>query len=215
MDLILASQSPRRKALLALTGLDFKVVPAVVDETPLPGESPPDYVIRLAALKARRVREKLNADAVVVAADTTVVDGVQILGKPNTKMDADKILRQLRGRVHQVYTGIAIAVNGNMVSELCGTDVPMRCYSDEELKAYIDSGDPLDKAGAYGIQHTGFHPVENFQGCFANVMGLPLCHLTRALRKIGIDLEPDVPGVCQDNIGYQCPIYSKILREEL
>ncbi len=213
MNIILASQSPRRQKLLSLIGLDFKVVPAEVDESPKSGELPPEYVARLALVKARMVRNSQNANTVVVAADTTVVDGDQILGKPDNPLDAERMLRQLRGRVHQVYTGVAITSNGGIISELCGSDVLMRNFTDEELITYINSGDPFDKAGGYAIQHTSFHPVENFKDCYANVMGLPLCHLTRALQTLRINPKNDVPGSCQEYIGYQCPIYWKVLRE--
>jgi septum formation protein len=211
MKLILASQSPRRRELMSLLGLDFLVVPAVVDETPHPGEPPPDYVTRLAVLKARRVGIPQNADTMVVAADTTVVDGDQILGKPINSLEAEAMLRQLRGRIHQVYTGIAVESNTRSVSDLCGSDVPMRHFTDDELHDYMKTGDPFDKAGGYGIQHAGFHPVENFQGCYANVMGMPLCHLTRSLRKLGLDTNINVPDTCQAYIGYHCPIFGKVL----
>jgi len=215
MNLILASQSPRRQILLSLIGFDFEVLPAVVDETPSPGESPLDYVTRLAILKVGKVQEQYNPNMVVVAADTAVVHGDQILGKPRDFIDAESMLRQLRGSVHQVYTSIAVAINGRIHSDMCGSDVPMRSYSDEELRAYIISGDPFDKAGGYAIQHAGFHPVENFRGCFANVMGLPLCHLTRTFRKLDLVPKTDVPAACQEYIGYQCAIYQKVLREKL
>jgi predicted house-cleaning NTP pyrophosphatase (Maf/HAM1 superfamily) len=91
----------------------------------------------------------------------------------------------------------------------------MRRYLDEDIRSYVASGDPLDKAGAYAIQHAGFHPVDGLLGCFANVMGLPLCHLVRALRKLGIDPDAVVPDACQEYIGYQCPIYCMVLREEI
>jgi septum formation protein len=211
MKLILASQSPRRRELMSLLGLDFLVVPAVVDETPQPGESPSDYVTRLAVLKARRVGIPQNAETVVVAADTAVVDGDQILGKPVNPLEAEVMLRQLRGRVHQVYTGIAVESNARSVSDVCDSDVPMRHFTDDELNNYIKTGDPFDKAGGYGIQHAGFHPVGNFQGCYANVMGMPLCHLTRSLRKLGLDTNINVPAACQAYIGYHCLIFGKIL----
>jgi len=214
MSLILASQSPRRRQLLTLTGLDFRVVPAELDETPIQGESPREYVARLAREKVRWVREHQVGD-LIIAADTTVVYENQILGKPTSPADAEKMLWQLRGRIHQVYTGIALLNNGNLVQEVCGSDVPMRKYSEVEMHAYIETGDPLDKAGAYAIQHTHFHPVENFRGCFANVMGLPLCHLTRALRKFGSNPKTEVPVACQENIHYRCPVFDKILREEI
>jgi septum formation protein len=211
MIFILASNSPRRRQFLALMGLDFQVIPAEVDETPLPGESPPEYVVRLAMEKAGFVQGLRNLNAIIIAADTTVVDGDQILGKPVDEIEAGKMLQQLRGRTHQVFSGVAVAGNGNLITELCSTDVPMRPYSFEEIRAYIASGDPLDKAGGYAIQHPGFHPVGDIHGCYANVMGLPLCHLSRALRKIDIQLEVDVPQACQKTTHYNCPISGTIL----
>lgn len=216
MDLILASNSPRRRMLLALTGWNFVVMPADVDETIVQGESSQEYVIRLAVDKARAVVARTNRRAVIISADTTVVDGDEILGKPIDSADAERMLRQLRGNTHRVFTGLAVlSSDGNLQTELCCTDVPMRFYSDDEMYAYIASGDPLDKAGAYAIQHAGFHPVERLKGCFANVVGFPLCHLLRLLQKMGIEPELDVPGKCQAALEYQCPIYDSILREEL
>ena len=214
MNLILASNSPRRRQLLGLTGLDFSVHPADVDETPLDAEPANVYVQRLAASKARVVGAQATLDSLVIAADTTVVDGNQILGKPVDNEDAARMLRQLRGRTHQVYTAIAVLRNTELMVECCCTDVPMRHYSDAEMQAYIESGDPLDKAGAYAIQHPGFHPVENLQGCYANVVGLPLCHLVRALRKFDIELASGLPSACQSTLGYECPIYEALLQTE-
>jgi MAF protein len=213
MNVILASNSPRRHQLLGLTGLGFIVIPADVDETPLQDESPADYVKRLAAGKAQAVRSQLENDALVIAADTTVVDDGQILGKPIDERDAARMLVQLRGRTHQVYTGLAVIRDGKLIVDVCGTDVPMRQYSDEEMQAYISSGDPLDKAGAYAIQHAGFHPVDELQGCYANVVGLPLCHLLRTLQAMNVILSDDIPQACQETLVYQCPIFEWVLRE--
>ena len=216
MDLILASNSPRRHFLLGLLGLDFEVIPADVDETVIFGESPPDYVLRLAEDKARAVAALLSDAQTIISADTTVVDGDEILGKPRDAADAERMLTQLRGRTHQVYTGLAVLhSDGRLLPELGYTDVPMRDYSDEERSAYIASGDPLDKAGAYAIQHPGFHPVEALEGCYANVVGLPLCHLARSLRKAGQEPKNNVPEQCQAALNYVCPVYDLILREEL
>jgi len=211
MKVILASNSPRRRELLALTGMDFEVVPADVDESPFPGEHPADYVLRLAVEKAGYVHKRQRTDHLVIAADTTVADGDLILGKPANEVEADSMLRQLRGRTHQVFSGIALTLKGEMITECCETDVPLRSYSDDEIQAYFDSGDPLDKAGAYAIQNASFNPVEEFQGCFANVMGLPLCHLVKALRKYAIDLDVDISKACQDALGYTCPVFHLIL----
>ncbi|HXZ74508.1 MAG TPA: nucleoside triphosphate pyrophosphatase, partial [Streptosporangiaceae bacterium] len=160
--LILASNSPRRRELLSLSGWAFSVQPAQVDESPLPGEKPGDYVLRLAQAKAREAAAAGRAGRLVLAADTTVALDGDLLGKPGDAAEAADMLRRLRGRSHQVYTGLAAltAPDGNLVTDLCVTAVPMRNYRDEEIEAYVASGDPLDKAGAYAIQHPGFHPVE-------------------------------------------------------
>jgi septum formation protein len=155
---------------------------------------------------------------VIVAADTAVIDSDrngngEIFGKPMDRDDAAKMLRRLRGHTHQVHTAISIlhSDDRSIVSDICTTDVPMRDYSDEEIMTYVASGDPMDKAGAYAIQHAGFHPVEKLEGCFANVMGLPLCHLARSLMKIGIPPFTDVPKACQSALEYVCPVYVQIL----
>jgi MAF protein len=210
--LILASNSPRRRQLLALTGWTFSVSAADVDETLYENESPTDYVLRLAETKARAV--KADHDQIVVAADTTVVHGGDILGKPAHREEATAMLQRLRGRTHQVYSGIAVfrPRDGLLLKDLCVTDVPMRNYSDEEIRAYVETGDPLDKAGSYGIQHPGFQPVASLQGCFASVMGLPVCHLIRLMRQM-MDLQPntDFFSGCETLLEYQCPISNEIL----
>jgi septum formation protein len=209
--LTLASNSPRRSELLALLRLPFEVVPADIAEVPAPGEPPVDYVLRLARHKATAIAE--DQPGLVIAADTTVVDGGELLEKPADPADARRMLLQLRGRVHQVYTGIAIldADSGRSYDAVCCTQVPMRHYSDAEIDAYIDTGDPLDKAGAYGIQHAGFHPVEGLRGCFASVMGLPLCHLLVGLRTFDADIPSGLPDRCQAHLNYDCPAYQAIL----
>ena len=211
--LVLASNSPRRKQLLDLGGWPFRVQPAEIDERPRPGEAPDNYVLRLAESKARAIAPHVEPGAVVIAADTTVADGMLILGKPLDAHQAEEMLTQLRGRTHRVYTAIAVlrAPAGSPLTDLGVTDVPMREYTDEEIFAYVASGDPLDKAGAYAIQHAGFHPVENLTGCFANVMGLPLCHLVRTLRKLGVSPQTSVPQACQDMFSYACPVHAQIL----
>jgi len=194
----------------------FSVFVSDVDESLKPGEAPADYVQRLAEAKARAAVANARAEHVIVAADTAVVDGSVILGKPRDMADAVEMLRNLRGHAHRVYTGLSILdmKNGQSVTEVCVTDVPMRNYSDDEISAYVLTGDPLDKAGAYAIQHPRFQPVENMRGCFASVMGLPLCHLTRALRKLGVTPNTDIPGNCQTYLQYQCPVSRPILRGE-
>jgi len=212
-SLILASNSPRRRQLLALGGWTFKILVADVDESQLPGEKPGDYVQRLAALKARKSAEKAGNTAVIVAADTAVVDENEILGKPADESDAVRMLKRLRGHTHQVYTGLALLRTSDNYArtDLTVTDVPMRDYSDEEIDAYVQTGDPLDKAGAYAIQHPHFQPVENLEGCFASVMGLPLCRLTFLLEQFDIDIESSVGVRCQAELQYACSVSNAVL----
>lgn len=215
--LVLASTSPRRKELLSLLGLQFEVIVADINEDVLPGEAPTDYVVRLARGKAQAVAERLgDAAALVVAADTTVVYQGEIIGKPVDAADAERILRSLRGRTHQVYSGLCLldTATGRQATDLALSQVPMRNYSDSEMSAYIASGQPLDKAGAYGIQNSSFHPVEAFGGCFANVAGLPLCHLLRNWRRWGLPVAVDLPAACQQHLNYDCPVSHSILQWE-
>ncbi|MBN1148778.1 MAG: Maf family protein [Anaerolineales bacterium] len=224
----MASNSPRRKQLLSLGGWEFTILAPLVDESVRPGESPGEYVLRLAESKARAASSALDLPALhevlIVAADTAVVDAqataarsgdgssqisaaqAEILGKPIDAADAGRMLRRLRGRTHQVYTAVAVLRpwSGAMSSEVVITDVPMRNYSDEEMLAYIESGDPLDKAGAYAIQHAGFRPVKNLTGCYANVMGLPVCRLARLLQEFGAPPPSDISQACQSALGYAC-----------
>jgi MAF protein len=221
-SLILASASPRRRELLALTGLPFDARAAGIDETPQTGETPVEYVGRVAREKAQAITNyqlpianNINSNwELVIAADTEVVIDGEILGKPRSAEEATAMLVKLRGRTHEVISAIAVVDvrSGELHEELCRSEVPMRNYSDAELAEYVATGDPLDKAGAYAIQHNGFRPVENFAHCYASVMGLPLCHLTRALRRFGVEPETtDVPAACQQFNNYQCLVYREIL----
>ncbi len=216
----LASNSPRRKELLSLIGLEYTLLPVQVDETPLRSERGIDYVQRIARAKAVTSASQAGMYGVVIAADTAVVDPLtkqapEIMGKPADQDEAREMLKRLRGHVHQVLTAIFIlrTQDGKILSDLCATDVPMREYSDGEIETYVASGDPLDKAGAYAIQHRGFHPVAELDGCFANVMGLPLCHLARNLLKFGLSPSKDVPTACLAGLRYYCPIFASILKD--
>lgn len=213
--LLLASNSPRRKQLLALGNWNFNIVVSDVDESQLADETPKDYVLRLAQAKALAVVEKAHPENIIIGSDTAVVDGNEILGKPKDETDAVRMLKQLRGHTHQVFTGVAVyRVDGeSMLTELCVTDVPMRNYSDDEIQAYVKTGDPLDKAGAYAIQHPDFQPVESMSGCYASVMGLPMCHVLRTLKKLDVYAMADVPLGCQSLLNYQCPVSNEILRD--
>jgi MAF protein len=213
--LVLASNSPRRRQLLSLTGWRFIVSAADVDESQAPNESPAEYVLRLAETKARAV--EANAGQIILAADTTVVDAGEVLGKPADQAEATAILKRLRGHTHQVYTGIALhrPSDGLLLKDLCITDVPMRDYSDAEIDAYVQTGDPLDKAGAYAIQHPHFQPVASLSGCFASVMGLPVCHVIRLMRMIDLQPQTDFFLSCETLLEYQCPVSNAIMSGEM
>jgi MAF protein len=210
---VLASNSPRRRELLSLLGIPFTVHAVAVDESPLPDEEPAQYVLRLARQKATHAAAQLTGECLVLAADTTVALTNQageweILGKPQHAQEAEQMLRRLRARTHFVFTGIALyhSKTAQLWSDVCASEVPLRNFSDEEMHAYIASGDPFDKAGAYAIQHRGFHPVERFSGCFANVMGLPLCHLTRLLAQAGIGIDAHLVPACAPSFGITCAL---------
>lgn len=215
-NLLLASSSPRRRQLLSLAGWAFTIATVEVDETPFPAEQPQPYTLRLAEAKARAVLSLAAAGTFILAADTTVADGEVLLGKPAGADEARQMLQRLHGRTHQVYTAIALLdpASGRLLTDLCCTQVPMREYSDDEMEAYIASGDPLDKAGAYAIQNSDFHPVTGFRGCFASVMGLPLCHLNRLLARFNVAPHQDAAQACQTSLHYECPIYPAVLRGE-
>lgn len=212
--LLLASQSPRRHELLALLGLPFEVTPADVVEAPGDDKSAADLVARLSQAKARAVQPDASGDEIVIACDTIVALGGEILGKPRDAARATSMLRALRGRAHTVYSAITLLDRaGRSVTDLAETGVTMRPYSEAEIADYVASGDPLDKAGAYAIQHDGFDPVGALDGCYASVMGLPLCHLTRCLRGWEIEAALDVPMACQAHTGHHCPVHVGILGE--
>lgn len=215
-NLVLASNSPRRKQLLALGNWNFTTIVSDVDESQLAGESPTEYVLRLAKAKAQAVAGKVDPESIIIGSDTSVIFNETIFGKPVDEADAERMLQQLRGQTHQVFTGVAFyrVSDGKILTELCITDVPMRAYSNEEIAAYIQTGDPMDKAGAYAIQHPKFQPVAAMHGCFAGVMGLPMCHVVRALRQLDIQPPADVPSACQNLLNYQCHVSSKILQGE-
>lgn len=204
-NLVLASNSPRRRQILALAGLTFTVRPVAIDESPLPGEQPMPYVLRLAQSKARAAREQVDADAVILTADTTVAVDGDILGKPANALQARAMLDQLRGRDHWVYTAVGVSSAQDLRTDLCGTQVWMRPYTPAEVEDYIASGDPFDKAGGYAIQHAGFHPVTRTVGCYAGVVGLPLCHVVPLLAAFGVALDPTVTAGCAAHLAENTP----------
>lgn len=185
--IILASNSPRRRDLLRQIGLEFASDPADVDESVLPDETPEGYAIRVAREKALTAARR-NRAGVVIAADTIVVLDGAILGKPRDAEDAERMLRMLSGKVHRVITGLAVmdAASGRVLERAANTAVRFRNLGDREIRGYVGSGEPLDKAGAYGIQEKGALLVESIEGCYFNVVGLPLTLLVEMLAEFGI-----------------------------
>jgi septum formation protein len=206
MKFILASSSPRRRELLGSLGIPFTVIKPDIDETQHPNEPPLVYVARLSQEKAAAVATQLDVSdksdsELILAADTVVILGADtlgvnehgdILGKPVDADDARDMLRRLRGRTHQVCTALTLClVRGQnrppleYLTQVSRTNVTMRDYIDAEIDAYIETGDPFDKAGSYAIQHPVFRPVAKIDGCYTNVVGLPLCTLKNMLAEIG------------------------------
>lgn len=189
MRFILASASPRRRELLEMLGVAGLVIrPAVGEERADYSLSPPELVKVLAAAKAREAAVGASADDVVIAADTIVVFGGRVYGKPHSPDEAAEMLRTLSGRTHEVYTGVCVIRNN---VELCRADcsaVTFRVLSEREIQHYIASGEPMDKAGSYGAQGKGALFVERIDGDFFNVMGLPLCLLGEMLKEQGVEL---------------------------
>ena len=180
--LILASASPRRRELLAQAGYTFEVHPAHINEDLHAGEDPIDYVVRLAREKAEAVyAQTADTDAVTLGADTTVTLDGHILAKPEDAADAARMLRLLSGRTHRVITGVAIAssIGVEVAAEVTG--VQFLTLSDEEIAAYIETGEPMDKAGAYGIQGYAAKWIPRIEGCYFNVVGLPLAMVSTML----------------------------------
>jgi MAF protein len=226
---VLASTSPRRRELLEILGIPFVVVSpgsaserGEINETPLSNESPADLVQRLSLAKALAVVNNLPQlfpllgedelfHSVVIAADTVVALEDKILGKPNTPTEATQMLKLLRRQPHHVYSGLTVASPAlshqpktqNSITYLHQSKVWMRPYTDAEMTAYVSSGSPLDKAGAYGIQDQPFAPVERLEGCFASVMGLPLAKLATAFEEINISL-PEISRGCTRFTGSVC-----------
>jgi septum formation protein len=182
MGLVLASSSPRRRELLAQAGFAFEIHPAAIPEDPLPAEDPVAYVVRLAREKAEAVFAALSGaqsgSLVVVGADTTVTLDGQILGKPADRADAARMLRLLSGRTHRVITGVAVATAAGAEVAAEVTGVRFLTLSEEEIEEYIATGEPMDKAGAYAIQGRAARWIPRIEGCYFNVVGLPLALLT-------------------------------------
>ncbi|MFQ5809186.1 MAG: Maf family protein [Armatimonadota bacterium] len=216
--IVLASASPRRRMLLEQIGLPFEVIPSQSPEMAQAHERPADHVRRAAALKASSVAPRVEPEAVLIGADTIVCLDGSILGKPSSRGEAREMLHRLSGHTHTVYTGLAVGRAGSVVDAPVGPDewhqlgldtgleatrVKFRQLSDAEIGAYVDTGEPLDKAGAYGIQGRGALLVQEIRGCYFNVVGLPLVRLAGMLGRLGIHpLELQDPGaVCTRQTG--------------
>lgn len=210
--LILASASPRRRQFLQELGLPFTILTADMDESRLAQESPVQMVARLAAAKTQAIAERLRnseptpAPTLILGADTTVALGQLDLGKPADAEEAATMLHRLRLEPHQVHSAVSVLdlESNRQEIRVNTTQVHMRDYTNTEIDAYIATGDPLDKAGAYGIQHQGFAPVASLTGCAASVMGLPLADLVQILANFGLPISVPIPPLCHRLMGRSC-----------
>ncbi|HZS07761.1 MAG TPA: Maf family protein [Blastocatellia bacterium] len=185
--LILASASPRRAELLRAAGITFEVRVADIDETQRPGEAARDYVIRLSREKAEAVA---RGDELVLGADTTVLIGDETAGKPQDAADAERMLRALSGTWHEVLTAVTLRRGSRMISDVAVTRVKFAAMNDEEIRWYVASGEPFDKAGAYAIQGLASLFIERIEGSYSNVVGLPVQMVYRMSREMGVEIRP-------------------------
>ena len=187
MKIVLASQSPRRRELLVKMGLEFITKSPEIDEDAIGGLPAPELVKALSRAKALHVARDEAPDAIVIGSDTVVVLDGDILGKPASPQQAKKMLSALSGRSHEVYTGVTVCQGDRVVSRAEVTQVTFRRLDPEEIARYVRTGEPMDKAGAYGIQGYGALLVEGIRGDYSNVVGLPVCCLGRMLLDFGVD----------------------------
>ena len=188
MATILASGSPRRKQLLEMLGLHFTVQPAKGEEIIPAGAGPEETVLTLSRQKAAAVAAEAQAEDLIIAADTIVWYNGVILGKPKDEQEAARMLSFLSGNTHRVYTGVTVRRGEQVLSVAEKTDVKFRKLTGKEIDAYIATGEPMDKAGSYGIQGLGSMFVEGIVGDFFNVMGLPVCRLGKMLKELGVEI---------------------------
>ena len=185
--LVLASSSPRRKELLESVGIKFEVITPTSDESSLDKENPDDYAIRLSSEKALSVSKNLDGNTLVIGADTIVIVDNEILGKPKDEEEAKIMLGKISGRAHHVLTAFSIIKPEHSIlhRHIVGTEVVVKTLEPHEIEGYIKTGEPMDKAGAYGIQGVGAFMVKEIRGSYTNVVGLPLVELVEALTKLG------------------------------
>ncbi|MDQ3811294.1 MAG: Maf family protein [Chloroflexota bacterium] len=187
---MLASASPRRQVLIGLLGLPWQARPADVDEAGFVLREPVVSALNIALMKARRVQPAEDGE-VIVAADTIVASDDRVLGKPADAVAATRMLAGLRGRTHDVVTGVALRTCAGLEwGAVVATRVIMRSYADAEIAAYVERGEPFDKAGGYAVQDAQFRPAERLEGCYLNVVGLPLCAVAAGLNALGVATEP-------------------------
>ncbi|HQE93096.1 MAG TPA: Maf family protein [Anaerolineae bacterium] len=206
VQLLLVSQSPRRREMITWLNLPVNSLSADINECPHQAESPLDMTVRLARLKAHHVTAA-PAHTWILAADTVVDLGNVPLGKPSDPAEARAMLRRLRARSHAVHTTVTLydPHTHQDITRYVTTGVEMRAYTDAEIEAYIASHDPLDKAGAYAIQNSNFHPVTHLNRCYANVVGLPLCAVSALLEAWGFFPSAPIPALCRAHFDYSCP----------
>lgn len=204
--LILASASPRRRMMLRWLDLPFETWTADIDERPLVDETPAELAARLARGKVRATADT-HPQAWILGADTVVAYEGETLGKPANPKEAQTMLKTLRDMRHRVFTAVALyhPSHRETYTRRVETEVCMRDYAAAEITAYVASGDPLDKAGAYAIQNADFHPVRRLDRCYANVVGLPLCATWALLRSTPWSFSRDLPALCYKAFGYRCP----------
>ena len=185
--IILASKSPRRKQILEQVGLDFTVEISDFDETQIKFKTPQEMVKKLSLEKAKIIAQK-NPNAIVIGADTDVFLNGEILGKPKSKQDAVRILKLLSGKVHEVVTGFTVISDKKSITKHVTSKVKFKKLTEAEIKAYVATGEPMDKAGGYGIQDKGGVFIENIEGDYFNIVGLPIFAVSEVLKKFGVEI---------------------------
>ena len=206
-NIVLASESQRRREIIGALDAAVEIVPSGVDERPAyPEEQAEDYVGSIAEDKARAVSSNGRLEALVIGADTSVVLEEKILGKPVDGAEARAMLTALRGRSHRVVTGVTVSRDGAVASSVTSSEVTMREYADSEIEAYIESGEPFDKAGGYAIQDRVFAPVSALSGCYLNVVGFPLCEVMRLMSEVGVNVRLKPEWRAPERCPSDCPV---------
>ncbi|MCY4530338.1 MAG: Maf family protein [Chloroflexi bacterium] len=205
--IVLASGSQRRRDIIGALDVSVEIVPSGIEErSPGLTERPEEYVASIAADKADAVSANGHSGTLVIGADTSVVLDERIFGKPENDIEARVMLTALRGRSHRVVTGVTAMHNDTSASSVTSSEVTVREYSDGEMEAYIESGEPFDKAGGYAIQDEWFAPVSAISGCYLNVVGFPLCEVIRLLSDVGVDVRLKPQWRPPERCPTDCPV---------